>query len=390
MKKYILLVVFVLLFLLSDVSYLIHGVRCTYLRGESSAQIDDYKFFHTRPVSSDNTYFLPVGKNFSDNVKNSKLDSLLVASKSVAFLVFQKDSLRVESYWQNTNKNSKTNSFSMAKSIVSVLIGSAIKEGYIKSVDQSIFDFVPEMKKRSFLGHDVKIKHLINMSSGYDWLENYKRPISVTAKAYYGKNIRHLILNKKFVEEPGKIHRYSSGSTQLLGIVLERAVKESISDFTGRVLWSKIGANESALWSLDREGGMEKVFCCFNSSARDFLKFGVLMLDGGFSRVTKEDVVSKEYFNWLLSVPKLIDGKKNTDSYVDYYSNGWWVADVLDRNIFYARGFLGQWIVVIPSLDLVFVRLGKKDNQETELKNSFMLTDNLLFTIKSVIEDFSL
>jgi len=240
------------------------------------------------------------------------------------------------------------------------------------------------------MGHDVKIKHLLNMSSGYDWHENYKRPISVTAKAYYGNDIQELILKRGFIEEPGKTHRYSSGSTQLLGLLLERAVGESVSNYAGEVLWSKIGAKNNALWSLDHQGGREKTFCCFNSNARDFSKIGLLMLNNGVSKHNNKTVISKEYRDWLLSVPSLLDSKKSNDTLVDFYSNSWWVANVLGREVFYARGFLGQFIVVVPSLDLVFVRLGKKDDPRTEFKNKYRLTDNLLFFIEFVIEKYSL
>ena len=108
-------------------------------------------------------------------IKNKKLSSALEDSKSVAFLVVQNDSVQLESYWDGVGPNSLTNSFSMAKSIISILVGCAVEDGYIKSLDQSVFDFVPEITP--FSNSDVKIKHLLEMSSGYDWFENYKQPI---------------------------------------------------------------------------------------------------------------------------------------------------------------------------------------------------------------------
>ena len=243
---------------LFDVSYLFHGIRCTYLRGESSAQIDDHRFFYTREVVSKNPLVIPDGYNYVDSVKNKKLNTVLEESNSVAFLVVQDDSVRVEKYWEGGGKEVLTNSFSMAKSIMSILVGCAIDDGYIKSVDQSVFDFIPELEP--FKKNDVKIKHLLEMSSGYDWLENYKRPISVTAKAYYGRSLLDLILNRDFVGVPGKDYFYSSGSTQVLGLVLERAVGESLSSYAGWSIWSRIGATQNALWALDKKDGFEKAF----------------------------------------------------------------------------------------------------------------------------------
>ena len=117
------------------------------------------------------------------------------------------------------------------------------------------------------------------MSSGFDWFENYKRPISVTAKAYYGSNIENLILERQFVEKPGVFYRYNSGNTQLLGLLLKRATKKNVSSYAGEVLWSKVGAKNNALWSLDQSGGIEKTFCCFHSNARDFAKIGLLIFE---------------------------------------------------------------------------------------------------------------
>jgi len=370
---------------LCDVSYLFHGVRCTYLRGETSAQIDDNAFFHSRVVSAKKPFEIPFSTSFGQNELSDSLEHVLKKSKSVAFLVVKNDSVLVERYWGGFSKESLTNSFSMAKSLVSLLVGCAIQDGYIESVDQSIFDFLPELSP--FNGNDVTIKHLLEMSSGFDWLENYKRPISVTAKAYYGSNLKDLVLNRGFVSSPGKEYVYNSGNTQLLGVVLERAVGKSVSSFASDFLWSRLGAKNDAKWTLDYKGGIEKTFCCFNSTARDFSKVGLLMLKRGVS-VSGEKILSPEYIDWLLKVPFLKDGEDVGET-VDFYSNGWWVADVLEKRVFYARGFLGQYLVVIPDMNLVFVRLGKHENEKTEKNNNYNLTDNLLFFTKQVILEFS-
>ena len=366
-----------------DVSYLFTGIWSTYLRGEPSAQIDDSKFFHTRPVLAKNPVEIPMGHNYNNFIFSDSLDFVLKKSESVAFLVVQNDSIRFEKYWGIGSKNSSTNSFSIAKSIVSLLVGCAIDGGFINSVDQSIFDFLPELKP--FNNHDVKIKHLLEMSSGLDWLEDYKKPISVTAKSYYGKNLESLVLGREFVSVPGNVHEYKSGDTQLLGILLERAVGSSVSFFASDVLWSKIGATNNAYWSLDKEGGVEKTFCCFNSSARDFSRLGLLMLDTG--SVFGSKVVSSEYVNWLRSPTGLIDSDGGGE--VDYYTSGWWVGRVLDKSIIYARGFNGQYIVVVPELDLVFVRLGFFENEDSDKKNNYRLTDNLKFFAEEVIKAYS-
>ncbi len=365
-----------------DVSYLFDGVRATYLRGESSAQIDDARFFYNRPVLAKNPTTIPKAQNYVDFIVNDSLDFYLKKSKSVAFLVVQDDSVRCEKYWDLGNRNSLTNSFSMAKSIVSLLVGCAIDSGFIGGVEQSIFDFVPELKP--FNNYDVKIKHLLEMSSGLDWLENYKKPISVTAKSYYGSDLEGLILDRVFVSPSGTTHDYKSGDTQILGVLLKRAVGKSVSSFASEVLWSKIGATNDAYWSLDYDGGIEKTFCCFHSNARDFSKLGLLILNRG--SVFGNSVVGSEYIDWLVRPTGLVDVDGRD---ADYYTNGWWVAEVLGKSIVYARGFNGQYIVVIPELDLVFVRLGFFENEKSVDNNDYKMSDNLKFFVEEVIKDYS-
>ena len=357
---------FLILFLVQvfDISYLFHGLRCTYLRGEKSAQIDDHRFFYNDTVFTSKKTPIPFSSEFSSDFKNDELERLLEKSKSVAFLVVKNDSLYFEKYWGGVGENSSTNSFSMAKSITSLLVGCAIRDGFISSVEQSVSDFIPELNFYEN-AEDLKIKHLLEMSSGLDWLENYKRPISVTAEAYYGTNLEKLILSQRFVAPPGSSYNYQSGNTQILGVLLERAIGEKISSFASRVLWSKIGAENDALWTLDYSGGLAKTFCCFNSSARDFAKIGLLMLNRG--RLNGNVVVEEDYVDWLLSKPTLIHGDNKfgrLGKEVDHYSNSWWTAVVLGREVFYARGFLGQYVVVIPDISVVFVRLGKKENEK--------------------------
>ena len=377
------------LIIVFDVAYLFHGLRCTYFRGYNSAQIDDHRFFYTRTVESGEPLPIPFGSDYNKGVALDPLLSALEKSKSVAFLVVKNDSLRFEKYWGGGGEKSITNSFSMAKSITSLLVGCAIQDGYIESVEQGVSDFIPEIEQAGDFG-GVKIRHLLEMSSGLNWLENYKRPISVTAKAYYGTNLKSLVLNREFINPPGLVYKYQSGNTQILGVLLERAVGESVSSYAERSLWSKIGAEQDAFWSLDYNGGVEKVFCCFNSNARDFAKIGLLMLNRG--RVGDDVVVGGDYVDWLLTLPELIDGDNRFGKPgvpVNYYSNSWWVGRVLNKEVFYARGFLGQYIVVIPEINVVFVRLGKKEDDKSSKKNDYMMTDDFKFFTEQIIKNYS-
>jgi len=184
-----------------------------------------------------------------------------------------------EAYWDGYGKDSYSNSFSMAKSIVSLLVGCAINDGYIRSIDDPVGNYLPEFAEGDKA--KITIKHLLTMSSGLSWDESYSTLFSLTTKGYYGNNLSQLVLNQTVVKEPGKTFEYRSGDTQLLSLIIEKATGETLSDYASEKIWTKVGAEHDALWCLDRNDGVEKAFCCFNSNARDFARFGQLVLNQG-------------------------------------------------------------------------------------------------------------
>jgi len=374
------------LIIIFDLKYLAKGISSTYMIGKTTANIYDHKLFETRDVFGNSAYNIPISKLYSKNFGNTKVDELLISSKSNSFVLIKNDSIHIENYWRDGGVDVLSNSFSIAKSIVSILVGCAIEDGLIESVDQDIIDFIPYISNFDD-SKPVKIKHLLSMSSGYDWFENYKRPISVTAKAYYGDNIDDLILSRKFIKNPGISFSYQSGDTQLLGYILKKATNLNVSEYASKVLWGPMGATNNAVWTLDKENGTEKVFCCFNSTARDFLKIGVILKNEG--KINNNQILSKRYINWLLSVPELINIDKNSLFYkknIEHYSNSWYLARILNKKIIYARGYLGQYIVIIPDIDVVFVRLGEKDfNNDGMFENKYYLSNEFLNLIEQVI-----
>ena len=374
------------LIIIFDLKYLTKGISSTYMIGKTSANIYDHKLFETRVVYGDSAYNVPISKLYSKDFGKTIVDDLLISSKSNSFVLIKNDSIHIENYWRGGGVDVLSNSFSIAKSIVSILVGCAIEDGFIESVNQNVVDFIPSISNFND-SKPVKIKHLLNMSSGYDWFENYKRPISVTAKAYYGDNIDDLILSRNFIKDPGVSFSYQSGDTQLLGYLLKKATNVHVSEYASKVLWGPIGAANNATWSLDKKNGTEKVFCCFNSTARDFLKIGIMLKNEG--KINNNQILSKSYINWLLSTPELKNIDKKSLFYkkkIKHYSNSWYLAKVLNKKIIYARGYLGQYIVIIPEIDVVFVRLGEKDfNNDGTFDNKYYLSSELLNLIEQVI-----
>ena len=191
------------------------------------ADINDHKKFESRPLVAKASPFsfqsTQKGK-FPKEINGLAFDTYLEKNKTVAFLIIKNDTIQYEKYFKGYDKESIVPSFSMAKSVTSILIGCAIDEGLIKSVDEPITNYIPELKKNGF--DKVTIKHLLQMTSGIKFNESYVNPFGDAASFYYGLNLRKEIGKMKLKTEPGKKFEYVSGNTQLLGLVLERSLKE--------------------------------------------------------------------------------------------------------------------------------------------------------------------
>jgi CubicO group peptidase (beta-lactamase class C family) len=250
----------------------------------------------------------------------------------------------------------------MAKCILSLLVGAAIDDGYIKSVDQPVQDFLPEWG--NYKNDTLTIKHLLTMSAGVDWDESYSSLFSKTTKAYYGNDLWSLALTEKPIEKPGVKFNYQSGVSLMLAFLLQKATGKKVSDYAAERLWTPIGAEKDALWSLDKDGGMEKAYCCFNSNARDFARLGQLVLNKGNWK--GKQLIDSNYVKsavtpatWLQYTPKPTeDGQTYEPRSCNFYGYQFWIARYHNMTIPYFRGILGQYIFVLPEKDAVIVRLG--------------------------------
>jgi CubicO group peptidase (beta-lactamase class C family) len=273
-------------------------------------------------------------------------------------VVIQNDSIRHEAYWDGYGPESRSNSFSVAKSIVSTLVGIALKDGLIRSIDQPVGDFLPEFKEGE--KQKITIRHLLMMSSGLNWEESYSNPLSMTTEAYYGHDLRKLIGRLEVAEAPGKRWQYLSGDTQVLSFVLEAATGKSLSDYASERLWKRVGAEQDAEWSIDREDGVEKAYCCVFSNARDFARLGQLYLNQG---VWKGDTILSAAYVKQATTPHGLPDVEGKPS--NWYGLQWWILPA-ETGVkgYYARGILGQYVIVVPEKKLVMVRLGKKRGEK--------------------------
>ena len=351
---FLLLGAIVIFHLIAGYGYLFRGLAFTYLRGQTGPGINDVDLFYNNEMVSSSSIPFKESTNYNESSLSNKDLIELQQIETASFLVLKNDSLIFEKYWDPNTHLAKTNSFSASKSFVAFLIGIAIDEGYIESVEQYVSDFLPEFNRPKKAR--ITIKNLLSMSSGLNWEESGKNPYSDNAKAYYGKYLREHIKNLKVVSEPGKRFHYKSCDTQILTYVLEQATGKTISDYMEEKIWSKIGSESNALWSLDRKDGDEKGFCCFYATSRDFAKIGQLILNNG--EWEGQQLIPTKFLKNAIKPEKSILDKNGLEN--GRYGWQWWCASYNNAPIHYARGLFGQYIIIYPKKNIVIVRTGKK------------------------------
>ena len=325
------------------------------------ADIKDYKIFPSRPLLSGETKFkfhatdkgkYPRAIKVGNKPDSVSLDGLLEANKTVAFLIIKNDTIQYEKYFKGYSQESIIPSFSMAKSITSILIGCALDDGLIQSVDEPITNYIPELKKNGF--EKVSIKQVLQMTSALKFSESYINPFGHAASFYYGRNLKREIAKLKIKGTPGQQFNYVSGNTQLLGLILERALKnKTVTQYFQEKLWTPLEMEYDASWSIDKKNnGMEKTFCCVNARARDFAKIGRLYLNKG--NWNGKQIVSQK---WVAESTRV----DTTEGSAAYYQYQWWLPSATGD--FMAEGILGQYIYVNPAKNVVIVRMGKNNGR---------------------------
>jgi CubicO group peptidase (beta-lactamase class C family) len=329
-------------------SHLYKGLSLTYLKGKSGPTIYDQDYFPSDTVFKSKNEF-----SFFKNKENYNLPkpfiTYLDSLETSSFIIVKNDSIVSENYFGKHQESTLSNSFSAAKSITSLLIGIAVKKGYIESIDDSISKYIPEWKYEP--RGNVTIRNVLQMSSGLKWIESQKNPFSDNAKAYYGNNLNQLIESTMTVDsEQGEKHDYKSGNTQILAMIIENSSNMSLDVFTGRFLWSKIGCSMNGVWNKDREEGNIKSYCCFYANSMDLAKIGRLVLQNG--RWNNEQLIDNKYFKEMISPANYSKDSAN------YYGLHWWL--IPEENVVYARGIQGQYIIVDYNNNSIIVRTGSK------------------------------
>jgi CubicO group peptidase (beta-lactamase class C family) len=315
---------------------------------------------HFQVLPADNNAYASQIKAIGRDTSNGEsLEDYLGSSGTAAFLVARDDELLYEKYFNGYDERSVNTSFSMAKSFASALVGIAIEEGHIKSVEEPITTYLPELLVRDERFGSITIRHLLTMTSGIKYEEGGTLPWGEEAddtKTYYATDLRELALENCRVEEkPGEYFEYNNYNPLLVGMILERATGMPVARYLQEKLWKPLGMEADGSWSLDStQGGFEKMESGLNARARDFARFGMLFAKEGSWE--GEQLIPRRW------VEESTRADTTTDPSLDY-QYFWWVDTPDGKNHFSARGNYGQYIYVAPEKDLVIVRLGKEEGE---------------------------
>ena len=313
---------------------------------------------HFDKLPADNPY-APQIEAIARDSSNGSLERYLQASGTTAFLVVHDDKLLYERYFNGYDQRSLNTSFSMAKSFASSLVGIAIGEGHIKSVDEPITNYIPQLLKKDNRFKSITIRNLLTMSSGIKYEEGATLPWSDEAddtKTYYSTDLRELALNSQIEGKPAQYFEYNNYNPLLVGMIIERATGMHVARYLQQKLWKPMGMEADGSWSLDsKNDGFEKMESGVNARARDFARFGMLFAKEGNWR--GKQLISRRWVEESTRPDTTMDPSQD-------YQYFWWVNTPNGKNHFSAQGNYGQYIYVAPEKDLVIVRLGKEEGEK--------------------------
>ena len=290
----------------------------------------------------------------------------LEATDTTALLVLEAGRVRFEEYWLTGGRDVPWLSMSVAKSFISALLGIAVHAGEIGAIEEPVTNYLPELKGSAYDG--VRIKDILQMSSGAAWDETYGDPNSDINRfgriLAVGGSLNQFATTLKSERKPGTFNQYNSTDTQVLGWLLVRATGRPIAEYMEEQLWSPLGMESDAFWMID-DAGMEMAFGGLNATARDYAKLGELYRNGG--RFQGEPIVPAEWVRASVTAdaPHLMPGDHELSDWSIGYGYQWWLPESGEGE-FSAIGVYNQFIYVNPTRELVIVKLSANNAYATE------------------------
>jgi CubicO group peptidase (beta-lactamase class C family) len=285
------------------------------------------------------------------------LGAFLDRTETTGLLVVHEGAITHEEYRMGADETSPFTSWSMAKSVISALIGIALEEGHIASIRDPIGAYVPELDGTAYGA--VPIKDALTMSSGIAFDEDYARAMSdinmlfIRAMAM-GQPQVEMLAGLESARDPGTFNDYVSSDTMALGLVLEGATGMPVAEYLERRLWGPLGAEADAFWSTDRQG-QEFALCCLNAALRDYARFGRLYLEGGAR--DGEQIIPADWVEASVTpeAAHLQPGDNPASSWTFGYGYKWWIPED-PQGDFTAIGVWGQYIYVDPTREVIIVK----------------------------------
>ncbi len=331
------------------------------------ADISDHNIFPKNDIkaSSEPFVFHSAKQKPKLRVKGSQgfmdLDTFLDSeTQTTAFLIIHNDSILFENYYKGYTSSDVSNIFSASKSVTSLLVGIAIDDTCVLSVEDPVTEYLPELLEADPMFAQLTIKDALDMRTGLRFNEAYLNPFGHAARLYYGTNQMGLVKRLHFDEAPGGRYNYVSIATVMLGMIVERSTNMSLADYLQAKVWEPMGMQNNASWSVDdKKHRNTKAYCCLNTTAIDLAKIARLYLNDGVwngkTIVNPEWITQTKAFNpdyncysyqWRAYKKTLPNGKcKCTQDY-------------------YAKGILGQFVYVHPDRDIIIIRLGKEADKD--------------------------
>lgn len=318
---------------------------------------------------------IPIAAFSKDGQKEKELDAFITEQKVAGILILQNGKIRLERYALGFSDGERWTSQSVAKSITSILLGAAIKDGYIKSIDDYVTKYLPDLKGSAY--DKVTIRNLLTMTTGVKWTELYTDSNSDIVKFYtqpVDSGIDETISYMRRLPseaEPGKKWTYKTGETHLLGVLVSVATGKTLSEYLSLKIWAPYGMESKATWNIGRTS-QEFAGCCLQMKLRDFGRFGQFILDS--ARINGESIVPDGWLHLATHTQvKLWPGWG--------YGFQWWT---LDDGTFRALGIHGQMIHIDPARHLVVV-LNSAWPEAESFKRQTMV-DNFLRSVNTEID----
>ena len=268
------------------------------------------------------------------------VDSHMQSERTAGLLVIQNGEIKVERYGLEHHANAPWVSFSVTKSVVSMLFGAAVKDGYIASIDDPVSDYLPVFEDSPYA--DVSIKHILQMASGVAWNEDYADPASNIVNLP-GEEMAGFtyMRNLPRVAKPGTVFNYNTGETNIAGAILRKAVGKNLSDYASEKVFLPGGISNTANWLLGAPNGNEFAGCCISANLRDYGRIGLFALQNSQASSPSSPLAP----NWMQQSTTPSPG-------YDGYGFFWWLTD---SGVYSAQGVFGQYIFVDANRDLVIV-----------------------------------